>query len=824
MPKITIDLNSSGATRRIWEFKGINTYRTMPREMQQAKRWMKASVPGTVHTDLMAAGIIPDPFYGMNENLVQWVDSQKWLYRRHFNVSMEMLQERYIELVAEGLDTFAEVRINRKTVAIIANMFITHRIGIKRYVHRGLNTIEIIFDSPTMHSKALEKLHGVLRVAQQSQRVYARKAQYSFNWDWGPTLATSGIWKSISLEAHSGPQLKHPFACVLSLHARMAVVQISVDIDHATRRTLKLRTSVGMEGWSDSTVVHVKGKKAMVRLHIPNPRVWWPNGYGDHPIYIARLSLLDEGKEVDSIEVPFAIRTVKLLQEKDDEGKTFIVEVNGVKIFCKGADWIPCDSFLPRIQDSTYERLLAYARDAHMNMIRVWGGGIYEQDIFYNLCDRLGLMVWQDFMFACGEYPQERWFLDQVKEEALSVVRRLRNHASIVVWCGNNECEWIFCTENPGRTPDDMNGARIFNDILPATCKEHDGTRPYWRSSPFGMGFPNGESDGTHHQWTVWSFWKDYKEYENDNARFVAEFGFQAPANRQTFEESLLPNDCHPQSAVFEHHNKQVEGPERLIRFQAAHHRVSTDFDGFIYKSQLVQAEALKCAVEHWRRRKFKTAGALFWQINDCWPVSSWAVIDSALRPKAAYYFAKKFYDPVLVSFKKLNDTVEVYLTNDRLTRISGTLRITLRSFDGEWRWSKKQSVKVPANASKPLFTIDSHQYDSCDKSTHYLHAQFFVDDGLVSENRFFFEEPKRLRLPPAHVSVIVKTGNDATRRLLVTADRFVKYLRLEVDGEDVLFSDNYFDLDAGGKKEIQVLSRLGAEELRRKIQLTWLT
>ena len=785
---------------------------------------MKATVPGTVHTDLMTEGIIPDPFYGMNENLVQWVDSLQWLYRREFNVSREMLREKYIELVAEGLDTFAEVRINRKTVAATANMFITHRIDIKRYLRRGRNIIEILFDSPTMRSRALETSHGMLRVALASHRVYARKAQYSFSWDWGPRLTTSGIWQNISLEAHSGPQLKHPFARVVSLHPQIAVVQISVDVEHATRRSLKLRTSAEMEGWSDSTVTHVKDTTATARLYIPNPRLWWPNGYGDHPIYTAHLSLLDEGVEVDATDVKFAIRTVKLLQEKDDEGKTFIVEVNGVKIFCKGADWIPCDSFLPRIQDATYERLIAFAKDAHMNMIRVWGGGIYEREVFYNLCDRHGMMVWQDFMFACAEYPEERWFLDQVKAEASSVVRRLRNHASIVVWCGNNECEWVFCTENPGKSPDEMVGTPIFKGILPNICRELDGTRPYWRSSPFGSGFPNSESDGNHHQWSVWSFWKDYREYESDNGRFLAEFGFQAPANVQTFNEVLPPNDRHPQSAAFEYHNKQAEGPERLIRFQAAHHRVTTDFDGFIYKCQLVQAEALKCAVEHWRRRKFKTAGALFWQLNDCWPVSSWAVIDSALRPKAAWYFAKRFYDPVLVSFKKSNSNIEIHLTNDRLAAISGTVKIALRSFDGESSWSKMQSAKISANASKRLFTIPSERFESSDKSSHYLHAQFIVDGAVVAENRFFFEEPKRLLLPPARVSVSVIESYDSVRRLSVTADRFVKYLRLEVEGEDAQFDDNYFDLDAGGKKEIQALSKLGAGELQQRLKLTWLT
>jgi beta-galactosidase/beta-glucuronidase len=283
-----------------------------------------------------------------------------------------------------------------------------------------------------------------------------------------------------------------------------------------------------------------------------------------------------------------------------------------------------------------------------------------------DLCDRLGLMVWQDFMFACGEYPETPWFMAQVRDEAEKAVARLRNHPSVVLWCGNNECEWLYCTEHPDRSPGDMTGARIFRDVLPSVVRRMDGTRPWWRSSPFGAGFPNAETSGNHHQWDVWSRWKDYTEYENDNARFVTEFGFQAPPHIRTLEEVTLPEERHPQSRVMEHHNKQVEGTERLIRFVAAHHRLPRDLAEFVDRGQLVQAEALKCAAEHWRRRKYLTAGVLFWQLNDCWPVTSWSVIDSRMRPKAAWYYARRFFAPLLVSFRRRPAAPEVWITSDR--------------------------------------------------------------------------------------------------------------------------------------------------------------
>ncbi len=820
-----LDLNGK------WQFKAINKYTTLPKKKRHAALWMNASVPGTVHTDLMSNNVIADPFYRMNENDVQWIDSHQWLYKREFAVSPSLLKEDSVQLVTEGLDTYASIRINRKNVAETSNMFIEHRFDVKKFLRSGRNTIEILFDSPTVRSKALEKKHGALRVALGPHRVYVRKAQYSFSWDWGPKLTTSGIWRNISLQAFSSGRLKNPFAKIISVTKEEAVVELSVEVERLSVRSpsdkkdsLQLRAFVAGEDSSGEHTAKVHGNSAKLTLHILHPKLWWPNGYGEQPMYKAVLSLLRDEEEIDEIEVPFAIRTVRLLQEKDKEGTSFVVEINSEKIFCKGADWIPSDNFLPRIPDSTYERLLRLAKDAHMNMIRVWGGGIYEQDVFYNLCDRLGLMVWQDFMYACGAYPEASWFLKQAKDEAESVVNRLRNHPSVVVWCGNNECEWLFCTENPDKTPDDMSGAKIFRDILPAACSKYDGTRPYWRSSPFGEGFPNAESNGNHHQWTVWSAWKDYKEYENDNARFVTEFGFQAPANRKTFEEVTIAADRHPQSQVMEHHNKQVEGTERLVRFQAAHYKVATDFDEFIYKGQLVQAEALKCAVEHWRRRKFNTAGSIFWQLNDCWPVSSWAVVDSALRPKAGYYFAKKFFSPVLMSFKRIGNTLEVWVTNDMLKDVDGKIELSLRSFvKAKGVWTKKLVVNALANSSSRVLELELSQFAKYDSTEHYFSGRLLTADGLSSENRYFLHEPKHLHFPKAKVSRQLTDGGNGSFVLTLRANKFVKNVRVEIEGDDAVFDDNYLDIDAGSTKRLHFNSCLSVGELKRRIRLRWL-
>ena len=368
-----------------------------------------------------------------------------------------------------------------------------------------------------------------------------------------------------------------------------------------------------------------------------------------------------------------------------------------------------------------------------------------------------------------------------------------------------------------------MNGARIFRDILPDACARYDGTRPYWRSSPFGKGFPNDESNGNHHQWMVWSYWKDYKEYANDTARFVTEFGFQAPANKETFDSVTLLEDRFPQSPVMEHHNKQIEGTERLIRFQAAHYQVATSYAEFLYKGQLVQAEALKFAIEHWRRRKFKTAGSLYWQLNDCWPVSSWAVIDSALMPKAAYYFTKKFFAPVLASFKVKPGGIELWITNDHLEAKKGKLLITLRSFNGKILMSKRMNVILPSNSSKIAATIDAKSYSGADKTTHYLHAGLWIDGELVSENRHFFVEPKHLQLTAANVRTRLTGGKSNEFLFAVTTRQFIKNIQIEIEGGNATLDDNYFDVDAGTSKMVKIVSELPKEKLLKNIRLRWL-
>ncbi len=808
-----------------WKFRAVRPAKSPEYNRRDLVEWMPAEVPGTVHTDLLNNGIISDPFYRMQELGAQWVDKLDWEYVKEFTVDRAVSRSGQVWLVAEGLDTFAELRLNGKNIGVTDNMFVEYRFEVGKHIRAGKNRLAISFDSPERRAHALEREHGRLLVALEPQRVHLRKAQYSFGWDWGPKLTTSGIWRNIYLEVPHGPRLRDPFIRIVSAGANEAVMDIQVGIEGRIERPLRLQVTISGRNRIIESTVPPDNSTARMRISIPEPDLWWPNGYGEQHLYLAEFKLKTPDDEtLDTRTVTFGLRTVRLVRRPDAGGESFILEVNGIPVFCKGANWIPADTFIPRIPDSTYESILGLAAQAHMNMVRVWGGGIYESDIFYETCDRLGLMVWQDFMFACGEYPEHDAFIKNVELEASQNIRRLRNHPSVVLWCGNNENEYLFCNERPGRSPDDMSGAVIFRDVLPAVCEENDGTRPYWRSSPFGIGHPNDAGNGNHHQWDVWSNWKDYPGYRLSAPRFVTEFGFQSPSSLPTIKKVTLPGDRAFQSEVMEHHNKQVEGTERLYRFQAAHFKVSCDFGTFIYRGQLLQGEALKAAVEHWRRSKFHTAGSLFWQLNDCWPVSSWSVIDSGLRPKAGYYYAKKFFAPVLVSLHVMPDGIEVCITNDTLRGLSGRLEVYLRDFAGK---KKKRlavrTVVIDPNLSATVLQIPVRKLQSVHPSSEYLHAIY--DNGFAdkTENRHFFSEPKHLDLPAHRIRYSLNRRKDRYT-LSLRSDRFLKNVAVDFGSLETVLPDNYFDMDAGSEKTLQFVSAYTLHKLRKNLSIRSLT
>ncbi|MCK6558110.1 glycoside hydrolase family 2 protein [candidate division KSB1 bacterium] len=814
----SIDLNGVWEFQPDWHSPRISQ---LPGGLLQKDEWLPASVPGTLHTDLLAAEKIPDPFYRDNEWQVQWVAEIGWRYRRTFHVPADFLSRTAIQFAADGLDTFAAIFINGRQAAETANMFVPHRFEVKPLLRPGENEIEIRFDSPMQRAQELEARYGKLPVALESYRVYARKAQYSFSWDWGPKLATSGIWRSIRLEGHQHLRIQNLFAEVhLDHDLQRARVLAKIAVEKFTASPVEFVVEISGPNFRVSKQASTSETNLVEEFSIDQPHLWWPTGYGEQLLYELKVRARVDGETEDEQTTRFGIRRLELVREPDAGGESFLFRLNNVPIFCKGADWIPADSFIPRIANEKYRALLSMAREANMNMLRIWGGGIYEQKIFYDLCDELGILVWQDFMFACGGYPDYPEFTDNVRREIATVVKQLRNHPCVVLWCGNNENEWIWKMETR-RSYREMPGVSLFEKIIPEICAEHDPTRPYWQSSPFGGNDPNSESEGDRHQWNIWSNWVDPAAVAKDRGRFLSEFGFQAPATLSTWEKFLTPEDLQPQSAVFEHHNKQVEGSERLFRFLAGFVSMPHDFEDFVFKTQVVQAEALKTMVEHWRREKFHTAGALFWQLNDCWPVSSWAVIDSELQPKAAYWYARRFFAPLLVSFKPAGKFIEVWATNDALVTIAAEFEFEVLSFAGEVSWARHERVLIPANLSLRLAAPAFAELLQIDPRRQYLRARLRQNGHVVAENRHFFCRYKHLQLPPPHLAWQLKKTDEQNWEVQVKSDCFVKALALPEPPAGATLTENYFDLDADCEMVI-ALKDLPATQMLAADSLGW--
>ncbi len=809
-----------------WEFKA-SSVEFLPEELKtKLINWNKAKVPGTFHLDLLENRFIPDPFFETNEFDVQWVDKVDWVYRKSFKIDFDFSDFHSVKLTFDGLDTVGNVKLNGSQIGSFNNMFIQHSYEIKNLLSRGENEIEVFFKSPTIAGKKIEEKYGKLPVELATHRVYLRKAQYSFGWDWGPVLTTGGIWKPVYLEFIKFAKIKYVWFKTLSISNSKAEISVEIELEKFTEDDIDLKIEIFFKDDKLYEREFVQKKGDRVRTHrfeIKSPNLWFPNGFGEPNLYTAKIEISKNGETIDQITKKFGIRTVKLVQEEDGEGESFIFEINGEKIFCKGANWIPPDSFLPRVKREDYDKLLNMAKDANLNMLRVWGGGVYEDDYFYDKCDELGIMIWQDFMFACASYPEYDEFIENVKNEAIQIVKRLRNHPSIVLWCGNNENEWIW-VDKTQKNPDEMPGAKIFRDVLSEICKQYDGTRPYWRSSPWGKNYPNSETDGNHHQWKVWSQWIDYRHYENVKAKFITEFGFQAPPHPETLKEVLKPENRNFNSFSIHHHNKQTEGIPRLFRFLTAHYKITTDFDDLIYLMQLNQAEAIKFAVENWRIRKFKTAGTLFWQWNDCWNVISWSAIDYRKRPKALYYFAKKFFNPVLPILKKFEDKLKIYIVNDLSKGISGELTIKTFTTYGAKKFENKINVEVEKNSVALIFEDDLKNLKVENFKTDYIYAEFESGGEKISENSIYFEEPKFMRFNPAGLRFKISKAGENFYRLKLHSKNLARAVFVDFAGFDVELSDNFFDINPDSTVEIKFKSDKPTAELLKSIRIKFLT
>jgi beta-mannosidase len=779
--------------------------------------WLTATVPGCVHTDLMAAGKIGDPFFRLNEKDQQWIENESWEYRTTVSVDAATLARDRVELVFAGLDTFAEVFVNGAHALTADNMFRSWRADVKAKLTVGDNQILVRFASPIAKVKpAYDKLGYKLPAANDQGKemvsMWARKAPYHYGWDWGPRFVTSGIWRPVALEAWDEARLDdvQVFQNKLGLIARVVAA-------HAG----KARVTVAQPGGPTLGHADVTLKPGVndVKLgaRIEKPELWWPAGLGAQKLYTLETKLATaDGKAADVRTTRIGLRTVEVVHQRDAEGKSFFIKVNGAPVFMKGANWIPADSFVTRVTPDRYRFLLQSAVDANMNMLRVWGGGIYEDDRFYELADELGLLVWQDFMFACSMYPGDEPFVENVRREAVENVRRLRNHPSLALWAGNNENEaawkqwgWQikFALDKKAQDRIWADYKRMFHEVLPAVVATEDPGRFYTRSSPSANDDkvpPNKKNWGDMHFWGVWHAENPYEAYSDNISRFMSEYGFQSFPDFASVKRYTAPDgsDWNIEGPVMLSHQRHPRGNPLIRTYMQRDFRTPKDFASFLYVGQVLQGIVIKYAAEAHRRAMGHNWGTLYWQLDDCWPVASWSSIDYYGHWKAEQYFARKFFAPVLVSPVIEKGLVSIYGVSDRRADTRAKLSVRLIDFAGNVLTHFDQPITLAANSSHPYSTLkEADLLKGADPSKVVLVTEVQIDGAAgapASRNLLFFKKTKDLQLPKPDVKLAVAPGANGTLAVTVGAKQLARNVFLASGAVDGMFDDNYFDVLPG--------------------------
>jgi len=801
-PRIRISINNG------WQFREAGK-----------DKWYPASVPGCVHTDLLKNKLIDDPFYRDNEKKLQWIGKTDWEYQTTINLTAEMLKRTNLELVFEGLDTYTDVFLNDKLLISTDNMFRAWRVDAKSLAMPGANSMRIHFRSPINEVlPIMAKMDYELPAANdQGEKTspYTRKAPYQYGWDWGPRFVTSGIWRPVYLEAWDVARVADLHILPGEIRPDIARMTAEVEIVAGTN----LDADIFVDNLRDKTVAaqrHVSLapgiNRVALNIAVSHPALWWPNGLGGHPLYAFKARLLVNGNPLDEAITRTGLRALELRQQRDESGKSFTFVINGVPVFAKGGNWIPADSFPSRITKDKYRELLESVRDTNMNMLRVWGGGIYESDEFYDLCDEMGILVWQDFMFGCSLYPADKAFLENVRQEANDNVKRLRNHPSIVIWVGNNEIEsgwfhWGWKERLPARLWDDY--LKIFYGVLPEVCKSLDPSRPYWPSSPSSNleDDPESQKMGDLHYWQVWHASAPFTDYEKQFPRFMTEYGFQSFPLLETVQSYTAPADHDIKSPVMMAHQRHPRGNQLIREYMLREYPEPKDFEAFLYVSQILQAEGIKIGAEHLRRIRPHNMGSLFWQIDDCWPVASWSSIDYTGRWKALQYYARRFYNDILISPHEENGNLNIYIVSDRLQSTAAQLNLSLLDFDGRQFWSQQQNVEVAALNSKSYLNIPINTLlAGKDARSVFLSAELLVDGKPVSRNEHFFQPYKSLLLPRSHISAeAIPTRAGIT--ITLSSDKLARGVYLSAPGYAGFFGDNFFDLIPGKKVEVEFRS-----------------
>ena len=794
-------------------------------------------IPGTVLSGLLAAGKIKDPFYRTNEDATRALFWKDYVFTRTFDVDEELLAQQHIVLVCEGLDTLAEISINGTFLAKTDNMHRTWKFQAKKLLHPGKNEIQIVFRSVLRFIEdypyeAHKKINYIPCGSMKGNQLL-RKAHSMFGWDWGPQTIDAGIFRDIYLQGYSHARIED--IRIHQQHAKNVSVQTSITLSESVPGQ-KLCVELSEDG-ADKPLQTKLCKTnadgvAAVDFVIENPKLWWPNDYGDQPLYIVRTTLLDEdGTNLESITRRIGLRTLTISQEKDEWGNEFAFCVNGVKIFTRGGNYIPDDCLYTRITEKKLDYILESCRRAHFNCVRVWGGGYYPSDAFYDLCDEKGLIVWQDLMYACNVYDVTDAFAENCRQETYDNVRRLRHHASLGLWCGNNEIEsaWDhwgdFQKETPYLRADYI---RLFEEVLPKAVQEADGETFYWHSSPSSGGCfdnPDDANRGDTHYWDVWHGQKPFTDYRKYFFRFCSEFGFQSFPCAKTVNSFTLEDDRNIFSRVMESHQKNDAANGKMLYYLSENLRYPKDLTHLLYASQVLQGMAIKYGVDHWRRNRGRCMGTLYWQINDDWPAPSWSSIDYFGRWKALHYMAQKFYAPHAVSMTLEDHRCHVYFSNESFETTEYSLTLSIRDLSGNVLETYETKGNSPAFSAIETAVVDICSWED-QKDDVFLEAVIHTKDQKVLKDVETLVPYKYLNLKNPVISTEAEETNDAFI-LHISSDCFAPFVALDFDDADVIFSDNFFHLtdktvqDIIVKKEDILQGHFeNAEDFRKRLQI----
>jgi len=817
-PDSCLDLNGN------WKFRQVGK-----------THWLPAVVPGTVHTDLMNNQIIQDPYYRLNEHYVQWIDKVDWEYTSEFETDDTFLKQDVIELICEGLDTYADVYINDSLVLNADNMFRQWKTDVKKVLKPGKNQIRILFRSPIHEGLKLLEANGYPLpasndqsangdLANQAVSIFTRKAGYHYGWDWGPRLVTSGIWRPVKLHGWNRLTLENVHIIQDKLTRKRAELTGKLTISSLAGREAEVVVKVDAKEVKTLPVKILQGiHEYPVSFQINNPELWWTNELGSQKLYRIEFSIREASNELSAISEKIGLRTIKLIREADPDGKgeSFLFELNGVRVFAKGVNYIPNDLFLPRVTPEKYKEIVKSAADAHMNMIRVWGGGVYENDLFYDLCDQFGILVWQDFMFACSMYPGGRDFFENVRQEAVDNVVRLRKHPCMALWCGNNEIEvaWAEYKEKSGwgwkeqytreqRQEIWANYDTIFHQILPEVVGRYSGGLAYWHSSPSaGMGELSTytSAKGDMHYWGVWHGQHPFTDFRKYKARFMSEYGFQSFPEPATVEKYTLRADRNIESDVMASHQRSGIGNLRIKQYMEDDYIVPSDFDQFLYVGQLLQAQAITTAIESHRAEMPYCMGSLYWQLNDCWPVASWSGIDWYGRWKALHYAVKDAFKQDIVAAVESDGKIEVKVITDRLERFKAKLLVSLCDFRGNVIWNYSGDITIKANTSGTYHVIDLENLpEGFDRSAHYLKLEIKNGDKSIDKAVLYFVKSKELKLPDPELKLNVAEKGEQFE-IRITGSALIKNLFVTTTATEAQFSDNFMDILPGETKMLTI-------------------